>query len=46
MTNAPETLQGVLDDAFDAIGQTREAFAPRLEPREVGTIASVATGIA
>jgi len=46
MSTEPESLQDVFDGAFAAIGQAREAFAPRLKPREVGTITSIATGIA
>ncbi|MEO8559494.1 MAG: alternate F1F0 ATPase, F1 subunit alpha [Rhodospirillales bacterium] len=46
MTAEPEDLQGLFDSTFAAIGQAREAFAPQLTPREVGTIASIATGIA
>jgi F-type H+/Na+-transporting ATPase subunit alpha len=46
MTQGRESLQNVFNDAFDAIGRTREAFTPRLAPREVGAITSVATGIA
>ncbi len=42
----PEGLQNVFDSAFAAIGQVREAFIPQLRPREVGTITSIATGIA
>jgi F-type H+-transporting ATPase subunit alpha len=42
----PESLQSVFDRAFAEIGQVREAFSPQLQPREVGTITSVATGIA
>jgi F-type H+-transporting ATPase subunit alpha len=42
----PESLQTIFDGAFSAIGQMREAFAPQLTPREVGTITSIATGIA
>jgi len=40
------SLQEAFDDAFGGIAQVRETFTPRLTPREVGTIASVATGIA
>jgi F-type H+-transporting ATPase subunit alpha len=40
-----ETLQKDIDGAFSAIAQAREAFIPHLEPREVGTIVSVATAI-
>ena len=46
MNTAPETLQSVFDRAFAGIGQVRGAFTPQLTPREVGTIISVATGIA
>ena len=45
--SAPQgSLQKDVDDAFAAMGKAREAFALRLAPREVGTITSVATGIA
>src|SRR5271165_6639157 len=46
MITAPESLRSVFDRAFAGIGQVREAFTPQLTPREVGTITSVATGIA
>src|ERR1700690_2273869 len=46
MSTEPESLQSVLDHVFAGIGQVREAFTPELTPREVGTITSVATGIA
>ncbi|MBS1134788.1 MAG: synthase subunit alpha [Burkholderiaceae bacterium] len=46
MTMEPERLQDVVDSAFAGISQAREAFVPRLSPREVGTITSIATGIA
>ena len=39
-------LQNVFDTVFAGLRQAREAFTPHLEPREVGTITSVATGIA
>jgi len=41
-----ESLQDIFDGAFAGISQAREAFTPQLTPREVGTITSVATGIA
>jgi F-type H+-transporting ATPase subunit alpha len=41
-----ESLQTIFDGTFSAIGQMREAFAPQLTLREVGTITSIATGIA
>ena len=42
----PESLQNVFDCTFAGIRQVREAFAPQLRLREVGTITSIATGIA
>jgi len=42
----PVSLQNDFDSAFTGISQAREAFTPELTPREVGTITSVATGIA
>jgi len=41
-----ESLQNVFDSAFAGISQVREAFTPHLTPHEVGTITSVATGVA
>jgi F-type H+-transporting ATPase subunit alpha len=46
MNTEPESLQNVFDRAFAEISQVRGAFTPHLRPREVGTITSVATGIA
>jgi len=46
MITAPESLQSVFDRAFAGISKVREAFTPHLRPREVGTITSIATGIA
>ena len=46
MNMEPESLQNIFDSAFAGISQVREAFKPRLTPREVGTITSVATSIA
>jgi F-type H+/Na+-transporting ATPase subunit alpha len=46
MSSAPESLQSAFDRAFAGIRQVREAFTPQLVPREVGTIVSIATGIA
>lgn len=40
------SLQSDFDSAFTAIAEAREAFMPELKQREVGTIISVATGIA
>jgi F-type H+-transporting ATPase subunit alpha len=42
----PESLQNDFDRAFAGISQVREGFTPELTPREVGTITSIATGIA
>ncbi|MEI6413923.1 MAG: alternate F1F0 ATPase, F1 subunit alpha [Pseudomonadota bacterium] len=46
MTTAPDSLQNVFDSAFADLSQTREAHVAQLKPREIGTIVSVATGIA
>jgi F-type H+-transporting ATPase subunit alpha len=46
MNTAPETLQSVFDRAFAGISQGLAGFTPQLTPREVGTVISVATGIA
>ena len=46
MNIEPESLQNVFDRTFAGIHQVREAFTPQLTPREVGTITSIATGIA
>ena len=40
------SLQNIFDCAFDGISQVREAYMPQLKLREVGTITSIATGIA
>ncbi len=41
-----ENLTNVFDSTFDRIRHVREAFTAQLTPREVGTITSIATGIA
>jgi F-type H+-transporting ATPase subunit alpha len=46
MTFHPEDLRSVFDGTFADLDRARQAFVPRLTPREVGTIASIATGIA
>ena len=46
MTAEPENLQSVFDRTFAVMQQVREAFTPKLTPREVGRITSIATGIA
>jgi F-type H+-transporting ATPase subunit alpha len=43
---APASLQRVVQDAFAGIAERLQAFKPQLLPREVGTVASVSTGIA
>ena len=46
MSTPPESLQSVLSQAFQGMRRARESFAPQFVPREVGTIASISTGIA
>jgi F-type H+-transporting ATPase subunit alpha len=46
MNAAPENLQSVFDRTFAGISQGLGNFTPQLTHREVGTIISVATGIA
>src|ERR1700678_408190 len=46
MNTAPESLQSVFDRAFAEIGKALGDFTLKLTPREVGTVVSVATGIA
>ena len=46
MNASPENLQSVFDRTFAGISQVRGAFTPQLTPHEVGTIISIATGIA
>ena len=46
MNTEPGSLQNVFDSVFAAMGKARESFTPQLVPREVGAIASIATGIA
>src|SRR5580700_9899349 len=46
MSAAPESLVSVFERAFAGMSQVLGAFTPQLVPREVGTITSVATGIA
>ena len=43
---APENLPSVFDRTFAGISQGLTDFTPQLKPREVGTVISVATGIA
>jgi F-type H+-transporting ATPase subunit alpha len=46
MSAPPDALRSILDRAFTGISHAREAFAPKLVPREIGAITSVTTGIA
>jgi len=46
MSAAPETLKVIIDGAFASLAHARESFAPQLGLSEVGTITSIATGIA
>lgn len=46
MKASPESLQETFDDTFCALQQARQSFEPQLQPREVGVIISIATGIA
>jgi len=46
MNAAPENLQSVFDRTFAGISQGLGSFTPQFTPREVGTVVSVATGIA
>src|SRR5665811_183776 len=46
MNTQPLGLQHVYDSAFAGMREAREGFKPQLAPREVGTITSIATGIA
>ena len=46
MNAAPENLERVFDRTFAGISQGLGAFTPQFTPHEVGTVVSVATGIA
>jgi F-type H+-transporting ATPase subunit alpha len=46
MNAAPENLQSVFDRTFAGISEGLGNFTPQMTPREVGTVVSVATGIA
>ncbi|MEI9991636.1 MAG: alternate F1F0 ATPase, F1 subunit alpha [Rhizomicrobium sp.] len=46
MSTQPESLRDIFDKAFAGLREGREAFAPQLVPREIGTVTSIATGIA
>ncbi|WP_339673792.1 alternate F1F0 ATPase, F1 subunit alpha [Dasania marina] len=42
----PEKVSTIFDTAFDGISHALDVFTPQLKPREIGTITSIATGIA
>jgi F-type H+/Na+-transporting ATPase subunit alpha len=46
MNATANSLEAVLDRAFAGLDRVRETYATQLAPREIGTIASIATGIA
>jgi len=46
MSRETESLQSIFDEVFTDITKVENAFVPILKPQEVGTIISVATGIA
>ena len=46
MNMEAENLKAVFDQAFANIGKAREAHTAQLNPREVGTVTSLSTGIA
>ncbi len=46
MSREPENLRTMVESALAGISEARETFRPRLTPREVGTIISLANGVA
>ncbi|HEY5112592.1 MAG TPA: alternate F1F0 ATPase, F1 subunit alpha [Coriobacteriia bacterium] len=46
MSAVPGQLQSAFDRAFAGMSEVRQAFTPQISTREVGTIVSIATGIA
>jgi len=46
MKSASELLQATFEQTFSSLQQARHSFTPQLQPREVGSITSIATGIA
>jgi len=46
MSAPPDILQSAVDRAFAGMRGARAGYAPRLAPREVGTVTNVTTGIA
>jgi F-type H+-transporting ATPase subunit alpha len=43
---ASDILKSIFNSTFDHIARARESYLPTLTPREIGTVTSVATGIA
>ncbi len=46
MRAPPNSLKSVFDGAFAALSRGRASYTPQLTPHEVGTITSIATGVA
>jgi len=46
MSQSADNFHAMLESTFTRIGQCTEAFSPELTPRDVGTVATVSTGIA
>ncbi|MDD5180023.1 MAG: alternate F1F0 ATPase, F1 subunit alpha [Gallionellaceae bacterium] len=46
MNTRSGSLHNAIDHAFEEMGSARTAFAPKLAPREIGTVMTVSTGIA
>jgi F-type H+-transporting ATPase subunit alpha len=46
MSDSADDFNALLESTFAAISRATDAFVPRLKPRDVGTIATVSTGIA
>ncbi len=46
MIDEQDCLRTIFEGAFSEMAQVREAFAPQLRLREVGTVTSIGTGIA
>ncbi|MCZ4313505.1 alternate F1F0 ATPase, F1 subunit alpha [Comamonadaceae bacterium G21597-S1] len=46
MKDGTQTLGSLVGDVFDALRQERVQAVPTMEPREIGVVTSVATGIA
>jgi F-type H+-transporting ATPase subunit alpha len=46
MNKVPNHLQSVIDETFAGIDRALKNYSPKLTPHEVGTVTSVATGVA